>query len=573
MIARLLHSFFGGVHLPENKNCSTTAPIARKNDFFADPLILPLKQGTGSAGVPCVQVGQLVLKYQPLTRVTDHFSTPIHAPTSGQIIAIGPHIVPHPSGLPQECLFLKPDQKDTPYAYPRLDFERADAQTIGTYLQQAGIVGLGGAVFSTHIKARPKHEHNTVILNGAECEPWITCDDQLMQAQADAILQGGIYLAHLLRADKILVGIEKNKQEAIQALSTAAAQQKTPLSIEIVPIPTLYPSGSAKQLIRILTGIEVPTGQRATDFHVQCFNVGTAFAVYDAIAHAHPLISRIVTVTGNVNTPCNLEIPLGTPIEKLLDFAGHAKSDTDRVIMGGPMMGMLLPNLTAPVVKATNCILAMSPTLFPPAAPAMPCIRCGHCAQACPMELQPMDLYWYAKAKQFDKVEQFHLFDCIECGCCRYVCPSQIPLVDYYRFAKDEIKSQKQNQTLADAARTRHEARQDRLAREKQERAERLAKKSLNPTLAVSSSEEKIPDTPPPTSEMAISTESEDPKKAAIAAAVARAQAKKAEQMQTAPPAHSQEEDSKKAAIAAAVARAQAKKAARLQQKDTPPEK
>ncbi|HEU0283369.1 MAG TPA: electron transport complex subunit RsxC, partial [Gallionella sp.] len=247
-------------------------------------------------------------------------------------------------------------------------------------------------------------------------------------------------------------------------------------SFEVVVVPTIYPGGSAKQLIRVLTGLEVPSGKLPTDIGVQCFNVATASSMYRALAYGEPLLSRIVTVTGNVRQAQNFEVLLGTPVQYLVTL-GEALPDTDRYIMGGPMMGLPLPLASAniPLVKASNCIIAASDKLFPPAPPALPCIRCSRCAQACPADLQPMELFWFSQSREFGKVQEFSLFDCIECGACSYVCPSHIPLVQYFQFAKSEIRAREQDKQAADHARERHEFREYRFEREKQEKTERLA--------------------------------------------------------------------------------------------------
>jgi len=256
------------------------------------------------------------------------------------------------------------------------------------------------------------------------------------------------------------------------------------LPFEVVTIPTIYPGGGAKQLIRVLTGLEVPSGKLPTDVGVQCFNVATCYSAYRALAHGEPLLSRIVTVTGNVRQAQNFEVLIGTPVAELAALS-EPLPDTNSFIMGGPMMGIPLPSAHVPVVKATNCIIAASDKLFPAAPPAMPCIRCSRCAVACPADLQPMDLYWFAQAKNFDKAKAFSLFDCIECGACSYVCPSHIPLVQYYRFAKSEIRALEHDKQAADHARERHDFREYRFEREKREKAEKLAAKALADKLKV----------------------------------------------------------------------------------------
>jgi Na+-translocating ferredoxin:NAD+ oxidoreductase subunit C len=271
-----------------------------------------------------------------------------------------------------------------------------------------------------------------------------------------------------------LYGVEDNKPEAITALQKVIAASK--LNHEVAAIPTIYPGGSAKQLIRVLTGLEVPSGKLPTDIGVQCFNVATAYTVLRALAHGEPLLSRVVTITGNVRKAQNYEVLIGTPINELVALS-ESLSDTKGYIMGGPMMGVPLPAVHVPVVKATNCVIAASAKLFPPPQPALPCIRCTRCVEVCPADLQPQDLYWFAQSKEFGRAQAFSLFDCIECGACSYVCPSHIPLVQYYRFAKSEIRAREYDKLLADQARERHEYREHRIEREKREKAEKLAAK------------------------------------------------------------------------------------------------
>jgi electron transport complex protein RnfC len=279
-------------------------------------------------------------------------------------------------------------------------------------------------------------------------------------------------------------------------------------------VPTLYPGGGAKQLIRVLTGIEVAAGIRSTEKGVQCFNVATAYSAWRAITFGEPLLSRIITVTGNVEHSQNFEVLLGTPVNELIAQAG-ARADTDKHIMGGPMMGVQLPSDKVSVTKATNCIIESSPALFPPPLPALPCIRCTRCADVCPAELQPQDLFWFAKSNNFGKAQEFHLFDCIECGACAYVCPSHIPLVNYYRYAKSEIWAREQETQAAEIARERHEYRQFRLEREKQEKAEKLAQKE-KASLAAKSATAATPSAP-------ADTESDEAIQQRIEAALARA--------------------------------------------------
>ncbi len=466
---RQLHHFKGGVHPPQHKDNSTRNPI--RIPPLPGKLFIPLHQHIGSSAKPLVHPGERVLKGQMIGQPEGHVSSAIHAPTSGKILSVGMEPIPHPSGLNALCIVLEPDGLEEWIERVPLDPEM-DPGSMRTKLKEAGVVGLGGAVFPSFIKLNPgsKKRIRTLILNGAECEPYITCDDLLMRERAFEIAEGAKLMQHLLGAEEVVLGIEDNKPLAIEAMKSAGG-------MEVVAVPTIYPGGGAKQLIKVLTGIEVPAGERSTDLGVQCFNVATAASIYRAIRLGEPVLSRIVTITGNVAHPGNYEALIGTPVDYLIEQAG-ALPGSSGAIMGGPMMGFDLPSTHVPVVKAMNCVIVKSESLFPKAPEPMPCIRCAKCAESCPAELQPQELYWFAKAKNFGKAQEYALFDCIECGCCSYVCPSHIPLVQYYRYAKSEIWAQEREKKASDLARVRHEFRIERMERDKREKAERLAQKS-----------------------------------------------------------------------------------------------
>ncbi|OYW33900.1 MAG: electron transport complex subunit RsxC [Methyloversatilis sp. 12-65-5] len=502
-----LFSFNGGVKPDPKKSLSTREPIARL--ALPQQLVTPLHQHIGGTPRPLVSVGDRVLRGQRIGAADGNVSSAVHAPTSGRVVAIEPRPMPHASGLSSPAVVIEPDGLDAAIEREPFDWHAAAPGEIRDFLRDAGVVGLGGAVFPSHLKLNPgKSGHtDTLVINGAECEPFITCDDMLMRAEPENILRGALIMQRMLAAKQVLVALEDNKPEAAAALK-AAAQSLGHASLEVVVVPTRYPAGGAKQLIRVLTGIEVPHGSRSTDYGVQCFNVATALAVWRALEHGEPLTRRIVTVTGNVERPRNFDVAIGTPISHLFAAAG-LKPDTDKLIMGGPMMGIPLPDIDAPVVKATNCLLASSPALFPPPEPELPCIRCGECARACPADLQPFELYWHSRARNFGRAQEYKLFDCIECGCCAYVCPSHIPLVDYYRYAKSEIWARERDKDAADSARERFEFRNWRADREKEEKAAKLAARNAAKPAA---------DAAPA---------AEDPKKALIEAAMARAKAQK----------------------------------------------
>lgn len=512
-----LFSFNGGVKPDPNKSLSTREPIARL--ALPPQLVIPLHQHIGGTPRPLVSVGDTVLRGQRIGAADGNVSSAVHAPTSGHVVAIEPRPMPHASGLSSPAVVIEPDGRDEAIEREPFDWHAAAPGEIRDFLRDAGVVGLGGAVFPSHLKLNPgKSGHtDTLVINGAECEPFITCDDMLMRAEPENILRGALIMQRMLAAKQVLVALEDNKPEAAAALK-AAAQSLGHASLEVVVVPTRYPAGGAKQLIRVLTGIEVPHGSRSTDYGVQCFNVATALAVWRALEHGEPLTRRIVTVTGNVERPRNFDVAIGTPISHLFAAAG-LKPDTDKLIMGGPMMGIPLPNIDAPVVKATNCLLASSPTLFAPPEPELPCIRCGECARACPADLQPFELYWHSRARNFGRAQEYKLFDCIECGCCAYVCPSHIPLVDYYRYAKCEIWARERDKDAADSARERFEFRNWRADREKEEKAAKLAARTAaRPVVKPADGAATAADAAPA---------ADDPKKALIEAAMARARAQK----------------------------------------------
>jgi electron transport complex protein RnfC len=357
----------------------------------------------------------------------------------------------------------------------------------------------------------------TLVVNAAECEPYITCDDMLMRERAAEILKGVEIAQYLLGAEECLIGIEDNKLEAAEAMRQACANSAVK-NLQVIVVPTQYPSGDARQLIRLLTGMEVPNDKRSTDAGVQCFNVATLLALHRYFDFGEPSLSRIVTMTGNVRTPRNYEVLFGTPLTDLIAAAGGALDQTDDYIMGGPMMGFSLPSVDVPITKATNCIIASAPQLFAPPPPAMPCIRCARCADVCPVSLQPQELYWFSKSSNLEKARDYKLFDCIECGCCTYACPSNIPLVQYYRFAKSEIIVQDRAKESADLARERNEFRLMRIEREKQERAQKHAQKAIGAQTEAAKE----------TAQVQVNPEAEAAKKAAIAAAIERAKAQKA---------------------------------------------
>ena len=474
-----LWSFSGGIHLSGHKSISTGQPV--RNLATPGRVILPLQQHIGVAAEPVVSVGDSVYKGQLVASAPSFISAHVHASVSGRVIDIGDYSLPHPSGIAEKCIVIESDGEErwSPDITPQLNPEALPVEQLRELIRNAGIVGLGGAVFPSAAKLSPPREIDTLIINGVECEPYITCDDMLMRSRADAVISGTLLLQRIVSAKRCLIAVEDNKPEALSTLRSAveAVVGSHTMDLEVVAIPTVFPAGGEKQLVKVLTGREVPERGLPYEVGAVCLNVGTTAAVYDAVYLGRPLVSRLVTVTGpGIKAPGNFEVPLGTPVSDLLAAAGGVCHEQVELIMGGPMMGYQLPSDQVMIVKGSNCILVQPVAASLP--DPMPCIRCGSCTSACPMQLLPQQLYWHARGKGFDKLEHYSLDSCIECGCCAVVCPSNIPLVSYFRFAKSEIADQKLRRQKADESRIRNEARNIRLEAIKREREARKSRRT-----------------------------------------------------------------------------------------------
>src|SRR5690554_733024 len=467
----------GGIHPPEHKDQSLRLPLGSVP--LPPQLVVPVSQHIGEPATPVVSVGERVLTGQLIAAANGVFSANIHAPSSGTVIAVEDRMLTHPSGMSDTCIVIETDGKDEWIPLqPCEDYHALDKTALQEKIRLAGVAGLGGAGFPTAVKLNPRSTEviDTLIINGAECEPYITADDMLMQTRADEIIAGTLMISHLLHEPKdLIIGLEDNKPKALAALQKAAEGTR----VQVVEFPTKYPSGGAKQIIQILTGREIPTDHHSAYIGVICLNVGTVAAAWRAVRYGEPLISRITTVVGEaLEVQRNVEVRIGTPIDFVLAQHGFDAKKASRLIMGGPMMGFTLPSPSVPVIKTTNCILAPTLKELPPPAPAQACIRCGLCADACPASLLPQQLFWYAQAEDMEKLQAHNLFDCIECGACSYVCPSNIPLVQYYRAAKGSIRQHEQEKEKSDRSRRRFEFRQQRIAKEEAEKeAKRLARK------------------------------------------------------------------------------------------------
>lgn len=462
----------GGVHPEARKEITANKPIV--SDLpLPERLYLPLQQHLGQPARPVVKVGDRVLKGQLLAVSQGPVSAPVHASTSGTVAAITEHPAPHASGLPTPTLILEADGLDQWIETQEItDPFSLAPEEICAKVDGAGIVGMGGAAFPSAMKLSLgwKTRIHTLIINGGECEPYLTCDDRLMRERAAVVIEGTAIMLHGLQAPKALVAIEDNKPEAYAAM--AAEASKYP-GVEVVQVPSLYPMGWEKNLVTHLTGQEIPAGGRPTDVGVLLHNVATAYAVQQAVRFGRPLISRVVTVSGAaLDEPRNLEALLGTLLSELLAYCGHRPEETARYVMGGPMMGDPLPHVDVPVVKKTSGILALTAEEVA-AADTRPCIRCGRCVAACPVGLLPLEMMTRIRAGQLDAAVGFGLRDCISCSSCSYVCPSRIPLVQYFKYGNGELAARRE----ADQ-RTEHT---NRLAEEKQQRLERAKQRRAQP--------------------------------------------------------------------------------------------
>jgi electron transport complex protein RnfC len=459
-----LYRIRGGIHPDDHKRLSAGRAI---EDLPLPPLLhIPLQQHIGAPAEPLVHRGERVNKGQLLARSQGAISAPVHAPASGRIMGVGGYPAHHASGLSVRSITLKPDGKETwiEGLQPLADPFGQEPDLIAQRVAEAGIVGMGGATFPSAVKLnlRKRYHLHTLVINGAECEPYLTCDDQLMREQADVVVDGVRLMAHALGVEQILIGIENNKPEAQFAMRNAAAAFA---KVRIVGLPTRYPMGSEKHLVQTLAGRETPARGLTADIGVVVHNVATAMAVHDALRRGRPLISRIMTVSGGaILQPRNLRVLLGTPLSHLIDYCGGFKQQPARLVSGGPMMGQPLPSTRVPTVKGSNGLLALTGAEIQD-RPEMPCIRCASCVRACPCGLVPLEMAAHIRAGGLEASVGLGLLDCIGCGSCAYVCPSHIPLVQYFNYAKGELASRqrakhKQGETkrLAEARNVRMEA-------------------------------------------------------------------------------------------------------------------
>jgi len=469
----------GGLRLDAHKQRSTAQPLRAAS--VSERFVLPLDQHSGSPATPIVKPSERVRVGQPIAQPGPGISAWLHSPVSGEVLTIEPRAAPHRLGAPSLSIVIANDGRDERFEsqIPFGNFEQLSPAEARNHIALGGIVGLGGAAFPTANKLERSlcESGPRLLLNGAECEPYISCDAVLMRERAADIVFGARALMHVLCAKSCTIALEDDVPQSEAALRKAVADAADH-RIDVRVVQSVYPAGGERQLIATIFGVEVPHHGLPADTGIVCQNVGTAAAIAKWVRDGEPLIRRIVTVTGDgVREPGNLETRIGTPIASIVADCGGYTERMSRLIMGGSMMGFPLPHDELPVLKATNCIIAASALDLQPRGPEMPCIRCGACSQVCPAFLLPQQLHWYLHPYDSEQLDRHGLLDCIECGCCDYVCPSQIPLAERFRESKPLLTRELEARINADAARARYQARNERLERLEAEHRAKLAEK------------------------------------------------------------------------------------------------
>jgi electron transport complex protein RnfC len=440
MKALLPPSFRHGVHPHGHKEDTENLAVERMP--FVERYILPLSQHTGAPCRPTVRVNERVQRGQVLAEPGGFVSTTLHSPVTGRIEAIGPR--PHPNGKLMESIVVEADPFATQRLLPRppLDPFGLSDEAFVLHVQQAGLVGMGGAAFPTHVKYKlPEGKRiRRLVVNGAECEPYLTTDYRMMVERPEATVRGAQIVGARLGVEEIAIGVEMNKPRAIAAMERAVAGRA---NLRVVPLRVKYPQGAEKMLIKAIYGDEVPSGKLPLDVETLVNNVGTMVGITDYFDHGQPFIERVITVAGpGVRKPANLMVPLGTPVRAVLDHCGGLGEETREVVMGGPMMGTPLASLDVPVLKGTSGLLALTLAEIK-RSNEYTCIRCGRCVEACPQFLNPSRFAKLSRAKRYEDLEKFFVMDCVECGSCSFACPSGIPIVQLIRVAKSAIRDGK----------------------------------------------------------------------------------------------------------------------------------
>ncbi len=469
-----LHKFPGGLHLEGFKQL--TCELETLPAIIPERLVFPLTQHIGSRSIPVVQIGEYVLKGQLIARPGSYVSSAIHASSSGVIEDIGIH--PIADGTMGECIVIKTDGKDLwGEKMPPLDYLKNSAEILEQRITDSGIIGMGGAGFPSHVKVIEGADEkvDTLIINGVECEPYITCDDRLIRERPEEILTGTKILQKITGAKECVLAVEDDMPASYKSLIDVADTK----DLNIVKVPAIYPAGGEKQLIRTLTGKWVPSHGLPIQLGVLVQNVATVAAIFRAVAAGEPHISRIVTVAGELDNPRNIEVLNGTPVGELLEnFQSKPIENKQTITFGGGMMGKVIETDQVPVLKKTSCVLVQTQQL---PKKEVSCIRCGDCIDVCPEKLQPQMLVAMAKKTDLDSLREYRLFDCIECRCCDQVCPSHIPLVQNFQNAKAVITEQDDARRRAEKSKSRYLARNRRLEREKEKKSSHKKKSSIVP--------------------------------------------------------------------------------------------
>lgn len=432
---QMKHLFFGGIHPKYNKEMSTR--VTTLHTITPKQVVIPMVQHIGAPCTPLVKVGDKVRMGQKIGD-GEGLCVPVHASVSGTVVAIEPR--PHVNGRMVNAVVIENDCQDTMVSVEGLKdpLEDLDADQVLHAIREAGIVGMGGAAFPGNVKAlSAMGKVDVLIANACECEPYITADDSLLRTSPEQVLSGMEILRQVLRPDRMVLAVEDNKAEAIEKVRSILDSYP---GIEIAVLPTRYPQGAEKQLIQALTRREVPPGQLPVSVGCAVFNVSTYAAIYRAVRLGTPLIHRIVTISGEaIAEPQNFIVPIGTPFHDLIEVAGGLNDKTERVISGGPMMGVAQSDLAVPVVKATNSILCLLKDQNG-AAENPVCLRCGKCVSVCPMRLQPLYMYRFTNAGRVEELKRLNILDCIECGSCAFTCPGKLPLVEKFRKGKQMVR-------------------------------------------------------------------------------------------------------------------------------------
>jgi electron transport complex protein RnfC len=433
--------FRHGVHPPEHKELTEHRPIRRLP--YPSEVVIPLRQHAGKPAKLVVREGDRVLRGDVLGEADGFVSAPVHASASGRVVEIG--LWPHPDGSMDTAVRIEVERFSPQVPRPRIvpRWEDLSVDKIVAAVQQGGVVGLGGAAFPTHVKLAPPRDIQveTIILNGAECEPYLTTDHRIMVEYPERVQLGARIMLRTLGARRVVIGVERNKPDAIAALERT---RPTDIDVTVLPLTVKYPQGAEKMLIKSVTGREVPSGKLPVSLGVVVQNVGSAASIAEIFDTGLPLLERIVTVSGpGVREPANLVVPVGTKLGDLLAACGGLTADAEEIVFGGPMMGVAQSSLDVPIVKGTTGVIVLTTSNVNP-ADSFPCIRCGRCLEACPVFLNPSALADYARKSRYEEMEELHLMDCMLCGSCSYVCPSKIPLAQLFQASKVAIRKRKQ---------------------------------------------------------------------------------------------------------------------------------